>query len=58
MFAQGIGVPRQLLYRVKQRLADTVPTLTDFMTLSPVPGFAKWLRKKVRHETMLGMGLL
>jgi malonyl-CoA decarboxylase len=39
---QGIGIPRQLLHRVKAQLRRTQPSVTAFVTLSPLPGFVTW----------------
>ena len=41
---RGIGIPRQLLHRVKEHLADpSTAAVHTFVTLSPIPGFASWV---------------
>jgi hypothetical protein len=37
---------RELLLRVIGRLRSDVPSLSSFVTLSPVPGFSRWLRSR------------
>jgi hypothetical protein len=45
-------VPRQLLYRVKRRLQETRPSLKQFMTLSPIPLFSRWLFDQISKGTV------
>ena len=39
----GIGLGNLLIKRVVERLRTEFYNITDFVTLSPVPGFRKWL---------------
>lgn len=41
----GIAFGEWLIKRVVQRLSEELPNLTTFATLSPVPGFRRWLAK-------------
>ena len=40
----GVDLGNALIKRVASQLHSTLPNLTVFSTLSPVPGFGKWLR--------------
>jgi malonyl-CoA decarboxylase len=48
---RGVSFGRFLIKQVAEELARQVPSLTTFVTLSPVPGFARWLDKERRAET-------
>jgi hypothetical protein len=43
----GLDLGRQLLHRTCSTLRETAPTVTRFLTLSPIPGFLPWLRRCV-----------
>lgn len=43
---RGISFGSLLIKQVAQHLAAAFPKLKTFVTLSPVPGFANWLREK------------
>ena len=47
----GISFGSLLIKQVVEELKRELPKLTTFVTLSPVPGFAKWLAKERRSET-------
>jgi len=47
----GISFGSLLIKQVVEELKRELPKLTTFVTLSPVPGFAKWLAKERRTET-------
>ena len=40
---RGISFGNFLIKQVVQELKRNLPNLENFVTLSPVPGFAKWL---------------
>jgi hypothetical protein len=42
---RGVSLGNFLIKRVAERLRSEVPSLKRFCTLSPVPGFRKWLTK-------------
>ena len=42
----GISFGNFLIKQVVERLAQEFPQLKRFATLSPIPGFAKWLKKR------------
>ena len=43
---RGISFGSLLIKHVMQELQATVPSLNTFATLSPIPGFMRWLRKQ------------
>lgn len=45
---RGVSFGAFLIKQVASDLARALPNLTEFVTLSPVPGFAKWLREIAR----------
>jgi malonyl-CoA decarboxylase len=47
----GISFGSLLIKQVVEELKRELPKLTTFVTLSPVPGFAKWLAKERKSET-------
>lgn len=47
----GISFGSLLIKQVVEELKRELPKLTTFVTLSPVPGFAKWLAKERKTET-------
>jgi malonyl-CoA decarboxylase len=47
----GISFGSLLIKQVVEELKRELPKLTTFVTLSPVPGFAKWLARERRSET-------
>lgn len=47
----GISFGSLLIKQVVEELKRDLPKLTTFVTLSPVPGFAKWLAKERKTET-------
>ena len=57
-YFQGIDLGQCLIKRAVQSLQAEIPNLTQFSTLSPVPGFRSWLLHQLREaergrETML-----
>ena len=40
---RGVSLGNFLIKRVAQQLADEIPTLKAYSTLSPIPGLARWL---------------
>mmetsp|Transcript_24639 Transcript_24639/g.75115 ORF Transcript_24639/g.75115 Transcript_24639/m.75115 type:complete len:601 (-) Transcript_24639:230-2032(-) len=53
---RGVPLGRELLGRVLGQLQRNEPSLTAFVTLSPVPGFSRWLRERweQRAESLMG----
>jgi malonyl-CoA decarboxylase len=47
----GISFGSLLIKQVVEELKRELPKLTTFVTLSPAPGFAKWLAKERKSET-------
>lgn len=47
---RGVGFGNFLIKRVVETLADEFPVLKSFATLSPIPGFCKWLRRVAVDE--------
>lgn len=47
----GISFGSLLIKQVVEELKRELPKLTTFVTLSPVPGFAKWLARERASET-------
>jgi len=47
----GISFGSLLIKQVVEELKRELPKLTTFVTLSPVPGFAKWLARERKTET-------
>ncbi|WP_420391333.1 malonyl-CoA decarboxylase [Acuticoccus sp.] len=48
---RGISFGAFLIKQVATDLAAELPNLKSFVTLSPVPGFARWLREEVARPT-------
>jgi malonyl-CoA decarboxylase len=46
----GIDLGKQLIKRSTELLQQELPGLKDFCTLSPIPGFMKWLRKALQED--------
>lgn len=46
----GVSFGAFLIKQVAQDLSDELPGLETFVTLSPVPGFTRWLRAEAEHE--------
>ena len=42
---RGVSFGNFLIKQVVEELSRELPSLTTFVTLSPVPGFAAWLEK-------------
>jgi malonyl-CoA decarboxylase len=66
---RGVSLGNFLIKRVAQKLAEEIPTLKIYSTLSPIPGFTRWLdagapldtleaTSTVRHQTELAMHAL
>jgi len=53
---RGVSFGNFLLKQVVEELQREYPSLRDFVTLSPVPGFAAWLRDQDSVNTELGTG--
>ncbi|MCB1754702.1 MAG: malonyl-CoA decarboxylase, partial [Gammaproteobacteria bacterium] len=47
----GVSFGSFLIKRVAEKLSREIPNLKTFVTLSPIPGFGKWLRQKADSET-------
>jgi hypothetical protein len=56
----GVGLGEYLLKQVIRLLQNEIPTLETFVTLSPIPGFRKWIQElhdnnnKHNHTTTTG----
>lgn len=48
---RGVSMGEFLIKRVVAQLAQEFPALQTFATLSPMPGFSKWLNGKLDEET-------
>jgi malonyl-CoA decarboxylase len=48
---RGISFGNFLIKQVVEELSRECPSLRTFVTLSPVPGFARWLREEQARET-------
>lgn len=48
---KGVSFGNFLIKQVVEELVREVPSLKTFVTLSPVPTFARWLEKESRNET-------
>ncbi|MEM9059128.1 MAG: malonyl-CoA decarboxylase [Pseudomonadota bacterium] len=46
----GVSFGAFLIKQVAQDLSDELPGLETFVTLSPVPGFTRWLRAEAEHD--------
>ena len=46
----GVSFGNFLIKQVLEEICRELPKLTTFVTLSPVPGFAQWLARKVKAE--------
>ena len=46
----GIDLGNYLIKVVAQESKKEFPTLLDLGTLSPIPGFAKWLTQKLKSD--------
>lgn len=47
----GVSLGDLLIKRVVEELSATLPNLTTFSTLSPIPGFRTWLQQQVDDDT-------
>ena len=50
---RGIPLGSFLIKQVVEDLRETFPALEEFVTLSPIPGFARWLNNFLDDETKL-----
>ncbi|MEM7069127.1 MAG: malonyl-CoA decarboxylase [Pseudomonadota bacterium] len=50
---RGVSFGNFLIKQVANDLAQSLPRLKNFVTLSPVPGFAKWLANRDGEDTSL-----
>lgn len=55
---RGISFGNFLIKQVVEELKAELPSLKHFATLSPVPGFSKWLMKQVNREEADAAALL
>jgi hypothetical protein len=46
----GVDLGNFLIKRVVKELQETVPSVTTFITLSPIPGFRLWLEMNMNQE--------
>jgi malonyl-CoA decarboxylase len=53
---RGISFGNFLIKQVADELARELPSLKTFVTLSPVPGFARWLEKAIGKEGLVSEG--
>lgn len=53
---RGVSFGNFLLKQVVEELQREYPALRDFITLSPVPGFAAWLRDQEALQTQIETG--
>ena len=51
----GVTFGNFLIKQVVEDLAREIPTLKTFVTLSPVPGFARWLDRERRADAPQGL---
>ena len=49
----GVGFGDFLIKRVVDRLSQRLPNLKNYATLSPMPGFRRWLERELDGETEL-----
>ncbi|MGP3770247.1 AMP-binding protein [Streptomyces sp. SDT5-1] len=49
----GVSFGSFLIKQVIEQVGEQLPHLTQFATLSPIPGFRAWLDKRAEHETEL-----
>lgn len=47
---RGISFGNFLIKQVASELASSLPNLDTFVTLSPLPGFARWFKQKAEQE--------
>ncbi|TPX40395.1 malonyl-CoA decarboxylase [Synchytrium endobioticum] len=47
---QGVDLGNFLIKRVVVEIKKNIPTVETFSTLSPIPGFCKWLRTQLNQE--------
>jgi malonyl-CoA decarboxylase len=52
---RGISLGNFLIKRVVDELSRDLPNLRTFSTLSPIPGFARWLAKSAAEGEKLGL---
>ena len=57
---KGISFGEDLIKKAVQALREELPQIKQFCTLSPIPGFAKWLASlsQEKFETLCGVDLL
>jgi malonyl-CoA decarboxylase len=55
---RGISFGNFLIKQVVEELKTELPSLKHFATLSPVPGFSKWLEKQLDRDGADGVSLL
>lgn len=53
---RGVSLGNFLIKQVAEQLANELPALRIFCTLSPIPGFAKWLRSEPDFSILHGLG--
>jgi malonyl-CoA decarboxylase len=53
---RGVSLGNFLIKRVAEELQRELPQLRTFCTLSPVPGFASWLRRRNDFADLPGVG--
>lgn len=50
---ENLGLPQLLLRLVKAHVAKTAPSVHSYSTLSPIPGFLKWLTSSASGNIVL-----
>ena len=51
----GIDLGNSLILQVVNELKKEFPELNDFVTLSPIPGFRKWLESHLKQYIQKSM---
>ncbi|ODM96466.1 Malonyl-CoA decarboxylase, mitochondrial [Orchesella cincta] len=54
----GIELGNYLIKRVVRELQSEFPKMTQYSSLSPIPGFTKWLTSSLKSETRISQNLL
>jgi malonyl-CoA decarboxylase len=52
---RGISFGNFLIKRVVEDLRSSLPNLKNFSTLSPLPGFGRWLKQRLKAEETSGL---
>jgi malonyl-CoA decarboxylase len=52
----GVSFGNFLIKQVVEEICRELPKLSTFVTLSPVPGFARWLLREIKNENSTAVG--